>query len=54
MPPSPLERLESLEQLRALENGFKIRVVAVAHRSIGVDTEQDYERVKKLIEENPS
>ena len=54
LPPSPLERLESLEQLRALENGFRIRVVAVAHRSIGVDTEQDYERVRKLIEENPS
>jgi 3-deoxy-manno-octulosonate cytidylyltransferase (CMP-KDO synthetase) len=52
MQPSLLERLESLEQLRALENGFKIRVVGVAHRSIGVDTAQDYERVKRLIEEN--
>jgi 3-deoxy-manno-octulosonate cytidylyltransferase (CMP-KDO synthetase) len=54
MKPSPLERLEALEQLRAIENGFKIRVVRVEHRSIGVDTEQDYERVKRLIEENPS
>ena len=54
MKPSPLERAEGLEQLRALENGFDIRVVPVAHRSIGVDTEQDYERVKRLIEENPS
>ena len=52
MEPSPLERLEALEQLRALENGIKIRVVRVAHRSIGVDTEQDYERVKRMIEEN--
>ncbi|MEW6210008.1 MAG: 3-deoxy-manno-octulosonate cytidylyltransferase [Acidobacteriota bacterium] len=52
MEPSPLERLESLEQLRALENGFRIRVVAVSHRSIGVDTEQDYQKVKKMIEEN--
>ncbi len=51
--PSPLERLEHLEQLRALENGYPIRVVAVAHRSIGVDTEQDYERVKRMIEEDP-
>ena len=50
--PSPLECLEQLEQLRALENGFDIRVVPVEHRSIGVDTEQDYERVKRLIEEN--
>jgi 3-deoxy-manno-octulosonate cytidylyltransferase (CMP-KDO synthetase) len=49
--PSPLERLEALEQLRAIENGFDIRVVPVEHRSIGVDTEQDYERVKRLIEE---
>ncbi|MEW6128191.1 MAG: 3-deoxy-manno-octulosonate cytidylyltransferase [Acidobacteriota bacterium] len=50
MQPSGLERLESLEQLRALENGYKIRVVRVAHRSVGVDTEQDYERVKRLFE----
>ena len=54
MEPSPLERLEALEQLRAIENGFKIRVVRVEHRSIGVDTQQDYERVKRLIEETPS
>ena len=52
MEPSPLERLEALEQLRAIENGFEIRVVGVEHRSIGVDTRQDYERVKRLIEEN--
>ena len=54
METSQLERLESLDQLRALENGFKIRVVKISHRSIGVDTEQDYERVKRLIEENLS
>jgi 3-deoxy-manno-octulosonate cytidylyltransferase (CMP-KDO synthetase) len=54
MEPSPLERLEALEQLRAIENGFEIRVVRVEHRSIGVDTRQDYERVKRLIEETPS
>ncbi len=52
MEPSRLERLECLEQLRALENGFRIRVVKVNHAAIGVDTEQDYERVKRLIEEN--
>ena len=54
MEASRLERLEALEQLRALENGYQIRVVQVEHRSIGVDTRQDYERVKRLIEENPS
>ena len=52
MEPSPLERLEALEQLRAIENGINIRVVRVAHRSVGVDTEQDYERVKRMIEES--
>ncbi len=50
--PSTLERLEALEQLRALENGCRIKVVPVEHRSIGVDTEQDYETVKRLLEEN--
>jgi 3-deoxy-manno-octulosonate cytidylyltransferase (CMP-KDO synthetase) len=54
MEPSMLERLEALEQLRALENGYEILVVKVDHRSIGVDTPQDYELVKRLIEENPS
>ena len=54
MEPSPLERLEALEQLRVLENGYRIRVVKVEHRSIGVDTLQDYERVKRLIEEKGS
>jgi 3-deoxy-manno-octulosonate cytidylyltransferase (CMP-KDO synthetase) len=49
---SRLEMLEALEQLRALENGFRIKVVPVEHRSIGVDTEQDYQTVKRLIEEN--
>jgi 3-deoxy-manno-octulosonate cytidylyltransferase (CMP-KDO synthetase) len=52
MEQTPLERLEALEQLRALENGYRVRVVKVEHRSIGVDTEQDYVRVKRLIEEN--
>jgi 3-deoxy-manno-octulosonate cytidylyltransferase (CMP-KDO synthetase) len=48
---SPLELLEALEQLRALEFGHRIRVVRVDDRSIGVDTRQDYERVKKIIED---
>jgi len=50
MEPSPLELCESLEQLRALENGCRIRVIPVTHRSPGVDTEQDYLHVKKMIE----
>jgi 3-deoxy-manno-octulosonate cytidylyltransferase (CMP-KDO synthetase) len=50
MQPSWLERTEALEQLRALENGHRIRVVRVEHRSIGVDTLQDYEIVKRMFE----
>ncbi|MGB7069785.1 MAG: 3-deoxy-manno-octulosonate cytidylyltransferase [Pyrinomonadaceae bacterium] len=50
MPQSGLEKIEMLEQLRALENGAKIRVVASATCSIGVDTAADLERVRELIE----
>lgn len=53
LPPTKLERVEMLEQLRALENGAKIRVVDVSETAIGVDTERDLERVKILLEEMP-
>ncbi len=45
-----LEKTEMLEQLRALENGAKIKVVEVSESSIGVDTAEDFERVKILLE----
>lgn len=49
--PSPLEKVESLEQLRALHYGHKIRVqLADSSHGLGVDTEEDYERVKALME----
>jgi len=50
MPPTWLEQYEMLEQLRALENGARIKVVKGASRSIGVDTQEDYERVCALLE----
>ena len=49
-PPTDLERQESLEQLRALEHGVKIRVVGAATPSIGVDTMDDLERVRVIVE----
>ena len=52
MPQSRLEKIEMLEQLRALENGAKIRVVEVDETSIGVDTLEDLERVRGILEAN--
>jgi 3-deoxy-manno-octulosonate cytidylyltransferase (CMP-KDO synthetase) len=50
LPVGPLERAERLEQLRALENGHRIRVVETECESLGVDTPEDLERVCKLFE----
>ncbi len=47
--PTPLEQAESLEQLRVLEHGFRIRCVATVSASIGVDTAEDLERVRGLF-----
>lgn len=49
LPPAPLETLESLEQLRALSHGIRIRVVPTTHASAGVDTPADLERVRQLL-----
>ncbi len=49
LPATPLEQLELLEQLRALEHGYRIKVACVAHRSIGVDTPEDLERVRQMF-----
>lgn len=50
LPPTKLEGIEMLEQLRALEDGAKIRVVDAIGTSIGVDTEEDLERVRQILE----
>lgn len=49
LPRTPLEIAESLEQLRALEHGFRIRVVETLHDSIGVDTPEDLDRVRRQM-----
>ena len=49
LPPSPLERRESLEQLRALENGMRIACARMEHGPFGVDTAEDLERARALV-----
>jgi len=49
LPPSTLEKQEKLEQLRILENGYKIKTVMCSAPSIGIDTPQDVERFNALI-----
>jgi 3-deoxy-manno-octulosonate cytidylyltransferase (CMP-KDO synthetase) len=49
LPPGVLERTEKLEQLRALENGFAIRVWVTPHDSIGVDRPEDVQLVEEIL-----
>jgi 3-deoxy-manno-octulosonate cytidylyltransferase (CMP-KDO synthetase) len=53
LPVGPLERTERLEQLRALENGYRIRVVETEYESFGVDTPEDLERVSRMMHATP-
>jgi len=49
-PQSELERTESLEQLRALEHGIKIKAIKASTASIGVDTAEDLVKVREILE----
>lgn len=49
LPPGKLERMEKLEQLRALENGIPIRMVETRYQGIGVDTPNDLIRVEQIL-----
>lgn len=49
MAPTSLERLEALEQLRAIEHGVRIAVVETRHNTISVDTPDDLEKVRRVL-----
>ena len=50
MPKTPYEKSESLEQLRVIENGYKIKMLEVSERPLGVDTSEDYVKVCEEFE----
>ncbi|HYA15597.1 MAG TPA: 3-deoxy-manno-octulosonate cytidylyltransferase [Syntrophales bacterium] len=52
LPEGVLEKMEALEQLRAMEHGYRIKVVETLYDSVEVDTPQELERVRGLIEES--
>ncbi|MGO1344934.1 cytidylyltransferase domain-containing protein, partial [Chromohalobacter japonicus] len=53
--PSPLEQLEQLEQLRAMHHGHRIQVALASEaHPAGVDTQEDLDRVRRLITEEES
>ena len=53
LPVGPLEQAERLEQLRALENGYRIRVVETEYESLGVDTPEDLETGRPACSKPP-
>lgn len=50
LPAGPLEKAERLEQLRAIENGYRIRMAETEYDSLGVDTPSDLEKVSELVQ----
>jgi 3-deoxy-manno-octulosonate cytidylyltransferase (CMP-KDO synthetase) len=54
LPATPLERTERLEQLRALEHGFRIVVAETTHRAVGVDTPSDLAEVEAMVASMPA
>ena len=54
LPPSPLELLEKLEQLRLLEHRIPLRVVLTRWRTHGVDTPEDLEAVRAVVAAEPA
>jgi len=49
LPRTPLEKIESVDMLRLLENGFKVRIVVFSGQMVGVDTSRDLEKAEELM-----
>lgn len=49
LPPTPLEKIESVDMMRAVEHGYRVRVVETKHRMIGVDVPSDISRVERIL-----
>jgi 3-deoxy-manno-octulosonate cytidylyltransferase (CMP-KDO synthetase) len=54
LPRSPLETTEKLEQLKVLENGYKIKVIETSHPTLGVDYPEDIARIEEWIKKGKS
>ncbi|CAI0437727.1 unnamed protein product [Linum tenue] len=52
LPPTPLQLEEDLEQLKVLENGYKMKVIKVDHEAHGVDSPEDVEKIEALMREH--
>ena len=50
---TPCEKAESVDMMRVLENGYRIKIVVTNHQTYSVDTEKDYELVKGLMKDDP-
>ncbi|MFZ5447605.1 MAG: 3-deoxy-manno-octulosonate cytidylyltransferase [Thermodesulfobacteriota bacterium] len=53
LPPTPLEQVESVDMLRAVEHGYPVRMVETSFDVVGVDTPEDLARAKQLMETDP-
>ncbi|RVW71952.1 3-deoxy-manno-octulosonate cytidylyltransferase, mitochondrial [Vitis vinifera] len=51
LPPTPLQLEEDLEQLKVLENGYKMKVIKVDHEAHGVDTPEDVDKIESFMRE---
>ena len=52
LPQTPLEKLESLEQLRWIESGYKVKIGITQHETIGIDTPEDLVKAEQFLSSN--